>query len=141
VNKADVAELVDARDLKSVGPFDYVELPCKTRRVSTIENDGTKRDLQNTRKLTGARPNGGGGIRILRARKDYTNGKGVSKIGVNLGNRTQIDLAKRAFRTNPAASLMDVVKQEGVAKGTAVRARKELIAAGEIQTGKARPRR
>jgi hypothetical protein len=79
-------------------------------------------------------------IRILRARKDYTNG-GVSKIGVRLGNRTQIDRAKidrakRAFRANPAASLREVAKQEGVSTATAVLARKELIAAGEIQSKK-----
>jgi len=42
-----VAELVDARDLKSRGIIDFITLPPQTLPFSTIETDGTKRDLQN----------------------------------------------------------------------------------------------
>jgi hypothetical protein len=42
-----VAELVDARDLKSQGPIDSIGLRPQTLPLSTIETDGTKRDLQN----------------------------------------------------------------------------------------------
>jgi hypothetical protein len=36
INNADVAELVDARDLKSQGPFDFIVLPPQTLSFSTI---------------------------------------------------------------------------------------------------------
>src|SRR5260370_40771563 len=46
-NGADVAELVDARDLKFSALFESPHLFWKTRPPITIETDGTKRDLEN----------------------------------------------------------------------------------------------
>jgi hypothetical protein len=37
LTKADVAELVDARDLKSFGPFDSIEHHCKKRPARPAE--------------------------------------------------------------------------------------------------------
>jgi hypothetical protein len=45
--KADVAELVDARDLKCFALVESPHLFWKTRLPDTIESDGTKRDLEN----------------------------------------------------------------------------------------------
>jgi hypothetical protein len=42
-----VAELVDARDLKFFAAFDVIALFWKTPAPDTMENDGTKRDLEN----------------------------------------------------------------------------------------------
>jgi len=42
-----VAELVDARDLKSCGA-ENAQLSCKTRAYEPIENDGDPARLQNT---------------------------------------------------------------------------------------------
>ena len=47
MSKADVAELLDARDLKSQGPIVSIQLCLQTMPLDTIEIDGTKRDLQN----------------------------------------------------------------------------------------------
>jgi MFS family permease len=47
INRADVAELVDARDLKCFAPFEFVDLSCKTLALRPIKADGTERDLQN----------------------------------------------------------------------------------------------
>jgi hypothetical protein len=47
VTKADVAELVDARDLKCPASFDPIIFSCKTAALEPIENDGTEQDLQN----------------------------------------------------------------------------------------------
>ena len=47
INDADVAELVDARDLKFVPTSETAKLPCKTKTAEAIENDGIRRDLQN----------------------------------------------------------------------------------------------
>jgi hypothetical protein len=47
VNKADVAELVDARDLKCLAAIDFIGFRAQTHPVNTMEIDGTKRDLQN----------------------------------------------------------------------------------------------
>jgi len=46
-NGADVAELVDARNLKFSALFESPHLFWKTRPPVTIETDGTKRDLEN----------------------------------------------------------------------------------------------
>jgi hypothetical protein len=46
VTKADVAELVDARDLKSLGPFDSIEHPCKKRPARPAEYDLKQVGLQ-----------------------------------------------------------------------------------------------
>ena len=42
-----MAELVDARDLKSIAPIDSAYGFWKTSLPNTMENDGTKRDLEN----------------------------------------------------------------------------------------------
>jgi hypothetical protein len=47
VTKADVAELVDARDLKFFALVESPHLFCITRPKITIETDGTRRDLHN----------------------------------------------------------------------------------------------
>ena len=47
IKVADVAELVDARDLKFSALFESLHLFWKTRPPITIETDGTKRDLEN----------------------------------------------------------------------------------------------
>jgi hypothetical protein len=46
-NGADVAELVDARDLKFVALVVSARFFCITRPQLTVEADGTKRDLDN----------------------------------------------------------------------------------------------
>jgi hypothetical protein len=43
-----VAELVDARDLKSLAPSDPVEDFCKTQNCDPIEITANPADLQNT---------------------------------------------------------------------------------------------
>jgi hypothetical protein len=47
INEADVAELVDARDLKFFAVVESPHLFCITRPQITIETDGTRRDLHN----------------------------------------------------------------------------------------------
>jgi hypothetical protein len=47
INDADVAELVDARDLKCLAHIETAQLSCKTRGDSLMETNGTKRDFQN----------------------------------------------------------------------------------------------
>jgi hypothetical protein len=47
INDADVAELVDARDLKSPAAPEKAQLICKTFTASPTKTDGTERDLQN----------------------------------------------------------------------------------------------
>ena len=47
VNVADVAELVDARDLKFPAAPEPATLSCKTDNANTIENDAIRLDLQN----------------------------------------------------------------------------------------------
>ena len=46
MTKAAVAELVDARDLKSLGPFDSIEHPCKKRPARPAEYDLKQVGLQ-----------------------------------------------------------------------------------------------
>jgi hypothetical protein len=48
VTKADVAELVDARDLKFFATIDTPPLFWKTTLLETIENDAARRVLENT---------------------------------------------------------------------------------------------
>jgi hypothetical protein len=48
INDADVAELVDARDLKPCGPADNAHTSCKTEAGAPIESDGDPGHLQNT---------------------------------------------------------------------------------------------
>jgi hypothetical protein len=47
VTKADVAELVDARDLKSLGRIDLIENSFKTTSYGIVETDADTSDLQN----------------------------------------------------------------------------------------------
>jgi hypothetical protein len=47
VTKADVAELVDARDLKSLPPNQIIDDFWKTRGLDPMEINGTKRVLEN----------------------------------------------------------------------------------------------
>jgi hypothetical protein len=53
INKADVAELVDARDLKSPAATDNAQYSCKTCGVSPIETDGSQPHLQNNLEVDG----------------------------------------------------------------------------------------
>jgi hypothetical protein len=48
---ADVAKLVDARDLKSPARSVFIQLSLQTSLADAKENDGTKRDLQNILRL------------------------------------------------------------------------------------------
>jgi hypothetical protein len=65
IKVADVAELVDARDLKSPAATDNAQYPCKTYGVSPIETDGNQPHLQNNlevdRRLFGALQTAGRG--------------------------------------------------------------------------------
>jgi hypothetical protein len=47
VTKADVAELVDARDLKFFAPIEAPNLFWKTHHPNTVKNVGAKRVLEN----------------------------------------------------------------------------------------------
>jgi len=47
INRADVAELVDARDLKFAAPAENKAVFCKTPAKFLAEPARTKRDLQN----------------------------------------------------------------------------------------------
>jgi hypothetical protein len=47
--RADVAELVDARDLKFVAPFEIHRIFCITRPETKTKIDAKRRDLHNTR--------------------------------------------------------------------------------------------
>jgi len=48
-NGADVAELVDARDLKFVAPFEIHRIFCITRPEAKTKIDAKRRDLHNAR--------------------------------------------------------------------------------------------
>ena len=48
-NGADVAELVDARDLKFVAPFEINRVFCITRPETKTKIDAKRRDLHNAR--------------------------------------------------------------------------------------------
>jgi hypothetical protein len=48
-NGADVAELVDARDLKFVAPFEIHRIFCITRPETKTKIDAKRRDLHNAR--------------------------------------------------------------------------------------------
>jgi hypothetical protein len=52
VTKADVAELVDARDLKSGGSLEDPQLYWKTQGDLTIESDGSRWNLENRLPVT-----------------------------------------------------------------------------------------
>jgi hypothetical protein len=47
INDADVAELVDARDLKSHRRAEIPRELCQTPRKITMQDDRTRRDLSN----------------------------------------------------------------------------------------------
>jgi hypothetical protein len=49
INRADVAELVDARDLKFVAPFEIHRIFCITRSKTKTEIDARRQDLHNDR--------------------------------------------------------------------------------------------
>ena len=49
INDADVAELVDARDLKFVAPFEIRRIFCITRPETKTKIDAKRRDLHNDR--------------------------------------------------------------------------------------------
>ena len=49
INRADVAELVDARDLKIVVPFEIHRIFCITHPETKTEIDAKRRDLHNVR--------------------------------------------------------------------------------------------
>jgi hypothetical protein len=49
INDADVAELVDARDLKFVAPFEIHRIFCITRPETKTNIDAKRRDLHNAR--------------------------------------------------------------------------------------------
>jgi hypothetical protein len=53
--KADVAELVDARDLKFFAPLDKLHVFCITPSRDTMENDAKRPDLHNV----------SGGVRVV----------------------------------------------------------------------------
>jgi hypothetical protein len=49
IKVADVAELVDARDLKFVAPFEIHRIFCITRPETKTNIDAKRRDLHNAR--------------------------------------------------------------------------------------------
>ena len=52
INSADVAELVDARDLKFFAPFEINRIFCITPPETKTKIDAKRRDLHNDRMVT-----------------------------------------------------------------------------------------